>query len=519
MAAFPTTVATDSDLYIAVNATSTQLTDNPLSNSATTVNVVSATAFPTVGFISIDNEIIKYTGKTGTSFTGCTRGADGTSATSHVQNSQVFHNVIAAHHNVLKDDLIATEQFISDLIGRTSTQVKGPDGTVSLPGYSFAADLDTGMWRAGANNLRFTVNGNSALDITTSNITSLLAHLHTDGTVSLPGIAFTNDTDTGFYRAASNEIDFTCGGSAKLTLTTANLIPAVTVIPSTDLGFDIGSTTNRWAHSYLGDGTVTVPAYSFGADTDTGMWRGGSNDIRFTTGGNTRLRVTDTFVETGAAAHYFPNGSAASPAMTFSGDTDTGFFSLAGNEMSLSNAGTRHYAFGVGALTLLSSSVIQNTDGTAGTPAFSFDNDQNTGMYSFAADDIGWTTGGTQRMHLTTSQLRVAVSIRPQADNTYGLGATGERWTDVWAANGTIQTSHSSTKSNIVEVDPDSLELPKAVYYDRDGRRWLGYLNDSLPAEGRPVSDNKANYEQAVIAVLLAKVSKLEKAVKDLSHN
>jgi hypothetical protein len=114
MAIYPGAGASDSNLYIAVNATSTQLTDNPLSNSATTVNVTDATAFPTVGFISIDNEIISYTGKTGTSFTGCGRGADGTTAASHVQNSQVFHNVIAAHHNALKDEVIAVEV---DLVG------------------------------------------------------------------------------------------------------------------------------------------------------------------------------------------------------------------------------------------------------------------------------------------------------------------------------------------------------------------------------------------------------------------
>lgn len=121
MAAFPTTVATDSDLYIAVNATSTQLTDNPLSNVATTVNVVSTTGFPAVGFISIDNEIIKYTATTGTSFTGCTRGVDGSTAASHVQNSQVFHNVVAVHHNALKDDLIAVESFLSTHLGLTTT--------------------------------------------------------------------------------------------------------------------------------------------------------------------------------------------------------------------------------------------------------------------------------------------------------------------------------------------------------------------------------------------------------------
>jgi hypothetical protein len=127
MAIYPGAGASDSNLYIAVNATSTQLTDNPLSNSATTVNVTDATAFPTVGFISIDNEIISYTGKTGTSFTGCGRGADGTTAASHVQNSQVFHNVIAAHHNAPKDEIIAVEADLVSAFGALTPS--GPNST------------------------------------------------------------------------------------------------------------------------------------------------------------------------------------------------------------------------------------------------------------------------------------------------------------------------------------------------------------------------------------------------------
>lgn len=120
MAIFPGAVATDSDLYVAVNNLSTLLTDNPLTVGATTVNASSTTGFPTVGFISIDAEIIKYTGKTATSFTGCTRGADGTTAASHALNAQIDHNVIAAHHNAEKDEMIAVQTFLSSHLGLTT---------------------------------------------------------------------------------------------------------------------------------------------------------------------------------------------------------------------------------------------------------------------------------------------------------------------------------------------------------------------------------------------------------------
>lgn len=47
------------------------------------IPVVSTTGFSATGAIIIENEVITYTGITATSFTGCTRGAAGTSNTTH----------------------------------------------------------------------------------------------------------------------------------------------------------------------------------------------------------------------------------------------------------------------------------------------------------------------------------------------------------------------------------------------------------------------------------------------------
>ncbi len=68
----------------------TQL-DGGINNSVTTITVDSTTNFPTAGKIKIDSEVISYTGLTATTFTGCTRGAEGTSAASHSDNAAVTH--------------------------------------------------------------------------------------------------------------------------------------------------------------------------------------------------------------------------------------------------------------------------------------------------------------------------------------------------------------------------------------------------------------------------------------------
>lgn len=43
-----------------------------------------------------------------------------------------------------------------------------------------------------------------------------------------------------------------------------------------------------------GDGSASEPAFGFTADTDTGIYRGAANDLRFATGGSQRLSITSS---------------------------------------------------------------------------------------------------------------------------------------------------------------------------------------------------------------------------------
>ena len=74
---------------------STELTGN-ITNSATSINVVSTTDFSLPAdagtlrtYLLLNDEIIEYTGKTGTSFTGCVRGQFGTIAAAHNINDNI----------------------------------------------------------------------------------------------------------------------------------------------------------------------------------------------------------------------------------------------------------------------------------------------------------------------------------------------------------------------------------------------------------------------------------------------
>ena len=62
-------------------------------DSVNTLTVDSTAGFEDSGYIRIGTEVIGYTGKTDTSFTGLTRGAAGTTAIAHSVDDQIFQEI------------------------------------------------------------------------------------------------------------------------------------------------------------------------------------------------------------------------------------------------------------------------------------------------------------------------------------------------------------------------------------------------------------------------------------------
>ena len=64
-----------------------------INDSVITIPLLNAASYPNEGVVTIDFEKILYTGKTSSSLTGCTRGYEGTTATSHIQYSAATYSV------------------------------------------------------------------------------------------------------------------------------------------------------------------------------------------------------------------------------------------------------------------------------------------------------------------------------------------------------------------------------------------------------------------------------------------
>jgi hypothetical protein len=61
------------------------------------------------GILSIDDELIVYTAKTATQFTGCQRGAFGTVAASHLTGVPVKANMVSGFITALQSAVLAIE--------------------------------------------------------------------------------------------------------------------------------------------------------------------------------------------------------------------------------------------------------------------------------------------------------------------------------------------------------------------------------------------------------------------------
>lgn len=142
------------------------------------------------------------------------------------------------------------------------------------------------------------------------------------------------------------------------------------------------------------------------------------------------------------------DGTAAAPSFTFNNDIDTGIYRAGANQINIAAAGVQQVAVVNGAVRL--------PDGTAAEPGVTFINSTDDGMYR----------NGDGATAIATNATAVAGfypgSLRPGADNAQGLGVTAFRWVDVWAVDGTINTSDARIKTDVAPI-PRAVDLVKAI--------------------------------------------------------
>lgn len=214
------------------------------------------------------------------------------------------------HLRLLKTVIQATWPAITGAVLSTHTELnaihgsqwRAPDGSSMAPSYSFANDLDTGIWRNTANSIIFTTGGISIAGFSDSGCGVSFA----DGAASAPQITFRNDPDTGFYRPTSNTVGFAAAGVSVGGFTSTNF--------------------------QLIDGSLAAPVYTFANDLDTGLYRTGSNGMAVSVGGVFGLGITNI---TGSGQTVVNTGSVGVPGLGFIGDSNTGVYSPGADSVAL----------------------------------------------------------------------------------------------------------------------------------------------------------------------------------------
>jgi hypothetical protein len=203
-----------------------------INSSVTTITVDDTSGFPTAGEIVIETERITYTGKTGTQFTGCVRGANGTAAAAHTNGERVNECGVNAGKSWM----------------RMSTQ-------------AFALNnLDFEIWRAGTR--RFRVDSATPyLALGSPNPTSYL------GATGF----FVGDNGSGVYRL---HVGSTSAGTLTAGMSwdgsTLNVIGAINAVSGTFSGV---VTVGASGGIYQGTGTFASPTTGLKIWNDSGVGR------------------------------------------------------------------------------------------------------------------------------------------------------------------------------------------------------------------------------------------------------
>ena len=96
------------------------------------------------GVLSLDDELVVYTGKNATQFTGCQRGAFGTAAATHNNGGTVKANMVAGFITALQSAVLAIENELGTAAARNYIRKDGAVTVTGLKTFQDGAEFGAG---------------------------------------------------------------------------------------------------------------------------------------------------------------------------------------------------------------------------------------------------------------------------------------------------------------------------------------------------------------------------------------
>src|SRR6478609_4857794 len=123
-----------------------------------------------------------------------------------------------------------------------------------------------------------------------------------------------------------------------------------------------------------------------------------------------------------------PLGLVSAPSLTFTGDSNTGFFSPSADQISVVTGGATKMLWSLTAAYVYVP--ILSTTGSVASPAYSFSGDTDTGVYRVAADTLGFSTGATLRLSVSTTDITSTLPIVLPGNPSTALQAAPKQYVD-----------------------------------------------------------------------------------------
>jgi hypothetical protein len=217
---------------------------------------------------------------------------------------------------------------------------------------------------------------------------------------------------------------------------------------------------------------------------------GGSIDISNTTAASyTNNGNANNFIMRNTSAGGTVDFSFGATGPAFQVNATNGDFTLPSRLYAANNLGIRTRTFGGTDVNL---AAISSGDD------FSFGTDSGAGNFTTVASG---STGIFHTVAGVSVTQTISTAFRPATNNTFSLGAAGVRWTEVFAINGTINTSDEREKQQVRALS----DAEKAVATKVKGLLRAFKFNDAVSKKG-----DKARIHFGVMAQEVAKAFESE---------
>lgn len=291
----------------------------------------------------------------------------------------------------------------TNIVDRRGSRVMLHDGTSLQQTSPF--DLVNSIYTAGANTTlqRNDMTGTVAINADLSGAVPISRTITTSGIASGGGDLSSN-ISISVPASSVAEIDAGISNSSAVT-------PALLAYRVGPLASSIGGKVDRAGDTMTGPLTVPdlrIGAMMFSNDLDTGITRPAADQIGFSAGGVLAARMRDSGIQ-------LVDGNSTIPALGFISEPGLGIYRSANNTLGIGANLTSLMTFSPALvqtdILFRSNNAVHLADGTAALPALAFTNDPNTGFYSAGADQIGFSTGGAQRFLLGSSGATLATDL------------------------------------------------------------------------------------------------------------